>query len=97
MKYNFLLQTTMVFGHDNCDDEELDMIYNFLLSIDNDIINYYNSNSTIVSYETDLELYIEVLKTTIEIFEEREEYEKCQMLKNKIDEVLIIKKKNNLI
>jgi len=96
MKYNFLLQTTMVLGYNNCNDEELEMVYNFLLSIDNDVLNYYNSNCTIISYETDLDLFIEVLEATIGIFEDREEYEKCQMLKNKINEVLKIKNKKTI-
>ena len=85
----------MVFGYD-CNEEELGMVYNFLLSIDNDVLNYYNSNCTILSYDTDLDLYIDVLKTTISIFEEREDYEKCQVLKNKIDEVLEIKKEKTI-
>lgn len=88
MRYNFLLQTTMVLGENNCNNEELDLVYNFILSIDNDTINYYNSNCSISPYINDLDLFIEVLKTTISIFEEREEYEKCQSLKNKMDEVL---------
>lgn len=91
MRYNFLLQTTMVLGNNKCDDEELDMIYKFILSIDNDVLNYYNSICTIPSYETDLDLFVEVLNASIQIFEEREEYEKCQVLKNKIDEILKIK------
>ena len=96
MRYNFLLQTTMVFDYDNCNDEDLDMVYKFLLSIDNDTLNYYNSNCTITSYESDLDLFIEVLKITIEIFEDREEYEKCQLLKDKITEVIKIKDKKTI-
>jgi hypothetical protein len=35
-------------------------------------------------------LYIEILDTAIQIFEEREEYEQCQLLKNKKEESINI-------
>jgi hypothetical protein len=61
-----------------------------MTAIDNEILNDYNNTCTIISYDSDLQLYIEILDELIRIFEEREEYEKCEILKNKKEESLII-------
>lgn len=90
MTINFLLQSTRILHHGNYDDDELNMIYNFLTTLDDEILNDYHNTCTILSYENDLELYIEILKNLILIFEEREEYEKCITIKNKMIESEII-------
>jgi hypothetical protein len=90
MTVNFLLQATRVLSKDNYDEDELIMITNFISSVDFEILNEYNSKCTIVSYNNDLELYIEIIDTLIEIFEDREEYEVCEKLKIKKDESVII-------
>ena len=90
MSVNFLLQATRVLHVDNYDDDDLTMIYNFMVNIDNDILNDYNNTCTILSYDNDLELYVEIIDSLIQIFEEREEYEKCELLLFKRDESLEI-------
>ena len=93
--FSFLLQATRVLHVGNYDDEELKMIYGFMISLDNDVlIDYYNS-CTLLTYYNDLELYIEILESLIKIFEENEEYEKCMELKIKKEEsIKIIQTKN---
>ena len=86
MSVNFLLQATRVLHVDNYDDDELTMIYNFMVNLDNDILNDYNNTCTILSYDNDLELYIEIIDSLIQIFEEKEEYEKCELLLFKREE-----------
>lgn len=86
MSVSFLLQATRVLHIDNYDDDELTMIYNFVVNLDNDILNDYNNTCTILSYDNDLELYIEIVDSLIVIFEEREEYEKCELLLFKREE-----------
>ena len=88
--FNFLLQATPVLQVGNYDEDELRMVYDFIISLDYDILNEYLSGCTILSYDNDLELYIEIIDSLILIFEEREEYEKCQILKNKKDEAIEI-------
>lgn len=83
---SFLLQATRVLHVDNYDDDELTMIYNFVINLDNDILNDYNNTCTILSYDNDLELYIEIVDSLIMIFEEKEEYEKCELLLFKREE-----------
>jgi hypothetical protein len=87
MSLNFLLQATRVLHVGNYDEDELEMIYNFFISVDNEILNDYYNRCTILSYNNDLELYVEITDSLIEIFEESEEYEKCITLKN-ISDVL---------
>jgi hypothetical protein len=72
------------------------MVYDFMISIDNEILNDYNMNCSIMIYNNDLELYVEVLDALINIFEDREEYEKCQLLIDKKEESLIILEKNTI-
>ena len=93
MSVNFLLQATRVLHVGNYDREELEMIYNFMVSVDNEILNHYNITSSDIVYSSDLELYIEIVDALIDIFEGSEEYEKCDELKNKKEEALILIKK----
>ena len=90
MNLNFLLQATRVLNNQDCDEDELIMVFNFMTAIDNEILNDYNNTCTIISYDSDLQLYIEILDSLISIFEGREEYEKCEILKNKKNDALII-------
>jgi hypothetical protein len=90
MTINFLLQATRVLHFGNYDEDELTMFYNYLTALDNEILNDYYSSCTILSYDNDLELYVEIINALISIFEEREEYEKCFKLKSKKEESIII-------
>ena len=90
MSFNFLLQATRILHVGNYDEDELIMIYNYLIALDNDILNDYFNTCTILSYDNDLQLYIEILDALIVIFEDREEYEICEMLKHKKDDAIEI-------
>ena len=90
MTFNFLIQTTRVLHKGNYDESELDMVYNYMILVDNDILNDYNNTCTILSYNSDLELYVEIIDELIKIFEEREEYEKCDILMTKKEESIEI-------
>ena len=96
MTINFLLQATRVLHVGNYDEDELSMITNFMVAVDNDILNGYYNTCTLLTYYNDLELYIEIVEALIYIYEENEEYEKCIMLKNKKEEsIKIMQFKNN--
>jgi hypothetical protein len=94
LSFNFLLQSARVLEMNIYDDDELEMIYNYVISLDNDILNHYNNNRTISSYFSDIELYIEILDVLIYIFIDKEEYERCGLLKKKKEGSLIIMNKN---
>lgn len=96
MSVNFLLQATRVLSFNNYNEDELKMVYDFMISIDNEILNDYNMSCSIMIYNNDLELYVEILDALINIFEDREEYEKCQLLIDKKEESIIILEKNTI-
>ena len=84
----FLLQSTRILHVGNYEEDELQMIYDYTLDLDNVALNEYLNSSTILSYNNDLELYIEIVDVLIGIYVEREEYEKCFSLKNKKEEAI---------
>ena len=91
MSINFLLQATRVLNFGNYDEVELSMTYNYITALDNEILNDYFNTCTILSYDNDLELYIEIVDTLILVFEEKEEYEKCaKLIKKKKESINII-------
>jgi hypothetical protein len=87
---NFLLQSIRILHVGGYSEDELEMIYKFTVKVDNDLLFYYLSSNTILSYESDLELFIEIIDGLISIYEVREEYEKCVLLKNKKEESIKI-------
>lgn len=96
MSFNFLIQATRVLDRNNYDEDELKMIFDYVMSIDNEILNDYFNTCSILSYNNDLELYLEIVDSLIKIYEEREEYENCELLMIKKDESIIIMKKNTI-
>ena len=96
MTVNFLLQATRVLEFGNYDETELVMITNFMVGIDEEVLSEYKCTCTILSYENDLELYIEILNALIDVFEEREEYETCEKLKLKKEESIKINNLNTI-
>jgi len=90
MSINFIIQSMLILKQDNYDDDELRMVYDYLLFLDYNILFSYFMNNTVPGYENDLYIYIEVIDETIKKFELSEEYEKCSKLKLKRDESLKI-------
>jgi hypothetical protein len=87
---NFLLQATRVLHVGNYTEDELEMIYKFMTKVDNDILFYYLTSKTILSYNSDLELFVEIVDRLISIYEDLEDYEKCVQLKLKKEESIKI-------
>jgi hypothetical protein len=83
MSMSFLLQVTRILHNGNYDEYEIQMIYDYLKSVDSDVIFDYFSTCSVLSYDNDLELFVEILNKVIVILEEKEEYEKCQELQFK--------------
>jgi hypothetical protein len=88
MSINFLLQATRIIHLGNHDDTELQMIYDYVRKLDNEILLGYINTCTVLSYNNDLEFYYEIVDGMISIFEEKEEYEKCNTLLNKKQKTL---------
>lgn len=94
ISFKYLLQMSRLLTDKIYNDNDLIKMYNFILSIDNSELNEYLLTKTLFSYENDLELYLEVLKNILKIFEETENYELCIEIKKKIDDCQIIINKN---
>ncbi len=91
MNFNFLIQATRVLNQNDIDNAELELITNFILTADEEILYDYSSTCSLITYDTDLDLYLEILEILLKIYEEKEEYEVCEIIKNKLDDVIIIK------
>ena len=96
MSFNFLIQATRVLQINNYDDKEVKMVYDYAVSLDNEILNDYFNNYNVLGYENDLILFIDIVESLISIFEELEEYEKCYVLKKKKEECIEIINKNKI-
>lgn len=94
ISFNFLLQATRVLYVGSFDEDELTMIYDFVVSLDENVLNDYYSTCTVLTYNNDLELYVEILDILIKIYEEKEEYEKCNyLLRKKSQSINIMEQK----
>ena len=90
MSFNFLIQATRVLHSNGLENDEVEMVTNFVLAIENDVlIDYYNT-CTLLSYDNDLQLYIEIIDSLISIHEIDERYEICEKLKKRKEECLVI-------
>lgn len=83
MSINFLLQALRIIHIGDYDDSELRMIYDYLKNLDNTIFYDYLMSHTVLQYKNDLEFCVEIIDKMIKIFEDKEEYEKCQTLLHK--------------
>ncbi|MDA8940775.1 hypothetical protein N9H34_01430 [bacterium] len=93
LSVNFLLQSTRILHVGNYNEDELEMIYKFISKVDKSLLIHYLTSKTILSYDSDLELCLEIVIALVSIYEDREEYEKCIILtkkKNKIIKILNI-------
>lgn len=97
MNINFIIQSMKILIQDNYTDDELRMVYDYLLFLDYDTLFSYVLKNTLPKYENDLFILIDVINKLIKIFEKTEEYEKCYKLKLKRDLSLEIIKEYKLI
>jgi len=92
MSINFLLQAIKIIHIGNYNDTDMRMIYDYLRNLDNVVLNDYFNTYSVLQYNNDLEFCIEVIDKMIIVLEEKEEYEKCQVLLNKKEVSLDIMK-----
>lgn len=79
MNLYFVAQVIKLFQTGNYTEDELRMAYDYLLSIDNDVIFTYINDTE------EIELYVFAMNLVIKAYEKKEEYEKCYLLKKKTD------------
>jgi hypothetical protein len=91
MNLYFIMQVIRLFQSKNFTENELRMAYDYLITIDNDVLNLY------INSVEDIEVYTIALNLILDIYIKREEYEKCNMIKNKIDSANNIINENVII
>jgi hypothetical protein len=96
VSFNFLIQATRVLNIDEYYEDDLNMIYKFLLSLDNETLIDYYKKQTLIGYQNDLELYLDIVDSLINVFEITEEYEKCEKLLGQKNKTLKLKKYVNI-
>ena len=75
---------------------ELDLITNFILNTDEEMLYDFNNTCTFTTYDCDLDLYLEIIDVLIKIYEDTESYEVCEMLKNKKLDTITIKENKTI-
>lgn len=90
MSINFLLQALRIIHLGNYDDTEIRMIYDYLRNLDNVVLNDYFRSSSVLQYHNDLEFCVDIIDKTIKVLEDKEEYEKCQVLLTKKEDAISI-------
>ena len=84
--FAYLLHTARLITSDKHTKDDVDFINDLLLSLDNEtLIRYFNTN-TVDTIGCDYNLFVKLCKYTIHYYENSEEYEKCDKLKNKMNE-----------
>ena len=84
--FEFLLHSARLIQLGRYNDEDVNFIHELVLSVDNDLLIFYNNNSTIPKLGNDLKIYKKIVQFLIEYFEETEEYEKCIELTDKLNQ-----------
>jgi hypothetical protein len=87
----FLLQSVKHIKSGKYTDDDVDFISELVLTIDNEILIDYNNTISVSSLGNDLEFYNAIIKFLLQYYEETEEYEKCELLQNKLTESTDIK------
>ena len=84
--FEFLLHSARLIQLGRYNDEDVNFINELVLSVDNDLLIFYNNHSTIPKLGNDLKIYKKIIQFLIDYFEETEEYEKCIELSNKLNQ-----------
>lgn len=91
--FKYLMQYIKILTEKSYNDDELNRIFNFMISIDYEELNEYLNNKNIFTYSNDLEVYYDTAQTLLKILEDLERYEDCHELMKKINQCRIIKLK----
>lgn len=96
--FEFLLHSARLIQLGRYDEDDVNFVNELVLSIDNDLLIFYNNNSTIPQLGNDLKIYIKIIKFLMNYYEDTEEYEKCIELRNKLNQThAIIQTQNQML
>jgi hypothetical protein len=84
--FTYLLQSARLITSNRHTKDNVDFINDLLLSLDNETIIRYFNTKTVNTIGCDYNLFVKLCKFIIHYYENNEEYEKCNKLKNKMNE-----------
>jgi hypothetical protein len=84
--FAYLLQSARLISSNRHTKDDIDFINDLLLSLDNETLIGYSNTKTINTINCDYDLFIKLCRFIIHYYEDNEEYEKCNKLKNRIIE-----------
>lgn len=82
--FSFLLQTARLINTNRATESDFNFVTELLLSFDDDLILKYKSTTSVSKIGNDYSFYLKLCNFLINYFEENEEYEKCEIIKQKI-------------
>lgn len=95
--FEYIIQAAKLIQSGGYKDDELEFVHHLVLAIDNETLIIYHNSCNLIGYENDLDLYHDLLRALIMLFEESEEYEKCKSLYDRIGEINTIKETNSTL
>jgi hypothetical protein len=81
--FDYLLQAVKVLHTGNNNSYELNTVYEWILVVDDETILHYKKINTVVSFDSDFDLFVDLIDYLIGIYEKIEDYERCEKLLNK--------------
>ena len=84
--FTYLLRTARLITSNKHTKDDVDFINDLLLSLDNETLIRYFNTKTVDTIGCDYNLFVKLCKYVIYYYENNEEYEKCDKLKNKMNE-----------
>lgn len=81
--FDYLIQAVKVIHANDNSEFEINTVYEWVLIVENETILRYKNRNSIVSFDNDLDVFIELIDYLIKLFEKTEEYEKCARLLNR--------------
>jgi len=71
------------------------VVYKFINDMEKETLIEFKKNQSMVSYENDLILYLEMIRYVRNLYEQREEYEVCaELIKKENECVMLLNNKN---
>lgn len=84
MSFDYLMQAVKTLYESTHNENDLNITYEYVLLAEDETLKMYKERNSILSFDNDLELFMELTKKLISIYEGMEEYEKCSRLNNKL-------------
>jgi hypothetical protein len=83
--FSYLLQSARLISTNKATEEDYEFITELTLSVEDELILKYYSTITIPKIGLDYNLFIKLCRFLLRYYEEKEEYEKCKMIIDKMN------------